>query len=48
MIIRARVSGDTVAVIEAALARDPELTRSRLVRDALRAWAREQGIEVPA
>jgi hypothetical protein len=47
MIIRARVCGDTEAVIEAALARDPELTKSRLVREAVWAYAREQGIKVP-
>ncbi len=48
MIVRARVWGETAAIVEAAHARDPELTQSRLVRDALRAYAREQGIEVPA
>ncbi len=48
MIVRARVWGETAAIVEAARARDPELTQSRLVRDALRAYAREQGIEVPA
>ena len=47
MIVRARVSGETAAIVECALSRDPEMTRSRLVRDALQAWAREQKIEVP-
>ncbi len=48
MIVRARVWGETAAIVEAAYARDPEMTQSRLVRDALRAYAREQAIEVPA
>ena len=48
MIIRARVSGESAAIVERALSRDPEMTQSRLIRDALRAWAREQKIKVPA
>ena len=48
MIVRARIWGETAAIVEAAHARDPEMTQSRLVRYALRAYAREQGIEVPA
>lgn len=48
MIIRARVWGDTAAIVERAFSRDPEMTQARLIRDALRAWAREQKIKVPA
>ncbi|MEN6343396.1 MAG: hypothetical protein ABFC89_12670 [Methanospirillum sp.] len=48
MIIRARVWGETAAIVERAFARDPEMIQARLIRDALRAWAREQKIEVPA
>jgi hypothetical protein len=48
MIVRARVWGETAAIVEHAVARDPEMAQARLVRDALRARAREQKIEVPA
>lgn len=48
MIVRARVRGETAAIVGRAFARDPEMTRSRPVQDALRARAREQRIEVQA
>ena len=46
--IGVRVTEDVAAIVEAAVACDPEMTRSRVVREALREYAETHGIEVPA
>ena len=43
-----RVPDDVSVIIETAVAGDPEMSRSRVVREAVREWAERRGIEVPA
>lgn len=43
-----KVSEDVLEIIDVALVRDREMTKGRLVREAVREWAVKRGIEVPA